>query len=212
MTLVKICGLTEPQTRDAAIHAHATHLGFVFFPPSPRHLENERAAALAAPVPVHIARVGVFVDPDDALLDAAIHAARLTILQLHGHETPARTAHVRARFGLETWKAAPVRTVQDIAATAAYAGAADLILLDAKAPEGAPLPGGNGLRFDWHILAQARPAMPWGLSGGLTPATVREAIRTTGAPLVDVSSGVETAPGVKSADLIRQFIEAAHAA
>lgn len=212
MPLTKICGLTTPATRDAAIQARATHLGFVFFPPSPRHLTHEQAAALAAPVPGHIKRVGVFVDADDAALEAAINAAKLTVLQFHGDETPARIAHVRARFGLETWKAVPVRTAQDIAATAAYKGAADRLLLDAKAPEGAPLPGGNGLRFDWAILAQTRPPMPWGLSGGLTPATVADAIRTTNAPLVDVSSGVETAPGVKSADLIRQFLEAAHAA
>ncbi len=208
----KICGLSTPATRDAAIHGRATHLGFVFFPPSPRHLTHEQASALAAPVPPHIARVGVFVDADDAALEAAIQAARLTILQLHGDETPARTAHVRARFGLETWKAVPVRTAADIAATAAYRHAADRLLLDAKAAEGAPLPGGNGLRFDWAILAQARPAMAWGLSGGLTPATVADAIRTTAAPLVDVSSGVETAAGVKSADLIRQFLEAAQTA
>lgn len=209
MPLTKICGLTTPTTRDAAIQARATHLGFVFFPPSPRHLAHEQAAALAAPVPAHIARVGVFVDADDAALEAAIAAAHLTVLQLHGDETPARTAHVRARFGLETWKAVPVRTAQDIAATAAYKGAADRLLLDAKAPEGAPLPGGNGLRFDWAILAVTRPPMPWGLSGGLTAATVADAARSTNAPLVDVSSGVETAPGVKSVDLIRQFIEAA---
>ena len=209
MPLTKICGLTTPTTRDAAIQARATHLGFVFFPPSPRHLAHEQAAALAARVPAHIARVGVFVDADDAALEAAIAAAHLTVLQLHGDETPARTAHVRARFGLETWKAVPVRTAQDIAATAAYKGAADRLLLDAKAPEGAPLPGGNGLRFDWAILAVTRPPMPWGLSGGLTAATVADAARSTNAPLVDVSSGVETAPGVKSVDLIRQFIEAA---
>ena len=212
MPHIKICGLTEASTRDAAIGARATHLGFVFFPPSPRHLALDRAAALAAPVPPAIARVGVFVDPDDALLEAAIHHARLTVLQLHGEETPARVADVRARFGLETWKAVPVRTAPDIAATVAYVGAADRLLLDAKAPEGAPLPGGNGLRFDWAILGHARPAMPWGLSGGLTPATVAAAVRSVAAPLVDVSSGVETAPGVKSADLIRHFIKAARSA
>ncbi len=212
MRLVKICGLSTVATRDAAIHARATHLGFVFFPPSPRDLSHEQAAALAAPVPPHIARVGVFVDADDAALEAAIAAAHLTVLQLHGDESPARTAHVRARFGLETWKAVPVRTPADIAVTVAYRGAADRLLLDAKAPEGAPLPGGNGLRFDWGILAQARPPMPWGLSGGLTPATVADALRSTGAPLVDVSSGVETAPGIKAEALIRQFLEAAHTA
>lgn len=212
MLQIKICGLSEPAARDAAIIAGATHLGFVFFPPSPRHLDHARAAALAAPVPSHVARVGVFVDADDAALDAAIDAARLTVLQLHGRESPARAAHVARRFGLEVWKAVPVRTTADIAATSACAGAADRILFDAKAPKGAPLPGGNGLRFDWRILTDARPPLPWGLSGGLDPATVADAIRTTGAPLVDVSSGVETAPGVKSVSLIQQFIEAARSA
>ena len=211
MTLVKICGVATPSALAATVAARASHVGFVFFPPSPRHLAHGEAAGLAAQSGPLI-RVGLFVDADDALIDAAIGAARLHILQLHGHESPARVAALKARTGLEVWKAVPVRTRADIAATALWAGVADRVLLDAKPPPGSALPGGNGVSFDWSLLADVKPPLPWGLSGGLDPANVAEAIRTTRASLVDVSSGVETAPGVKSVALIRSFCEAAFAA
>jgi len=207
MTAVKICGLSEPATLDAAVAAGTDMVGFVFFPPSPRHLSFERAAALAARVPARIGRVGVFVDPDDALLEAAVAAGRLTAIQLHGSEPPERAAAVKRRFGLETWKAASVRTRADITAAFAFAGAADRLLFDAKAPS-SPLPGGNGLRFDWRLLEGLAIPMAWGLSGGLDPANVADAIGATAAPLVDVSSGVEDAPGVKSAAKIEAFVKA----
>jgi len=209
---IKICGLTTPETLATAIHSGASHVGFVFFAPSPRDLALHAAPGLAAQVPARVERVGVFVDADDGLLDAVVVAARLTIIQLHGRETPARAAALKGRHGLAVWKAVPVRTATDIAATAAYRGTADMVLLDAKAAEGAALPGGNGLRFDWRILTDTRPAMPWGLSGGLDAATVADAIRATGARLVDVSSGVEDAPGVKSPTKIAAFCEAARTA
>lgn len=207
MTLVKICGLSEPATLDAAVAAGADFVGLVFFAASPRHLSFEQAAALASRVPERVGRVGVFVDPDDALIDAAIRAGRLDVLQLHS-ATPARVAAAKARFALETWAAVPVGTSADIEASRAYRGAADRLLFDAKAPKGASLPGGNAVRFDWRLLEGVEVGMPWGLAGGLDPASVADACRVTGAPLVDVSSGVEDAPGVKSADKIRAFVKA----
>lgn len=210
MTDIKICGLSTPETLDAAIANGASHVGFVFFAKSPRDLNPERAAELAARVPPRVARVGVFVDPDDALLDAADPA--IDIIQLHGGESPARLAAVRARWGKPVWRAAGVATAGDIRAAAATASDADLLLLDAKAPSSAPLPGGNGLRFDWRLLGTARLSGAWGLSGGLDAANVGEAIRTARPSLVDVSSGVENAPGVKSVALIKAFLAAARAA
>ena len=211
MTDIKICGLSTPETIDVAVSAGASHVGFVFFAASPRNLSPERAAGLASRVPPHVQKVGVFVDPDDALLDAAISA--VDIIQLHGTEAPARAATLRARYGKPVWRAAGVASAADIrAANAAVRGICDLLLLDAKAPSEAPLPGGNGLRFDWRLLTEARPDLPWGLSGGLDAGNIAEAIRGCGPALVDVSSGVEEAPGVKSAAKIRAFIEAARTA
>lgn len=207
MTLVKICGLSEPATLDAAVAAGADHVGFVFFPPSPRHLGFERAASLAAHVPERVGRVGVFVDADDLLIESAVRAGRLSVLQLHG-AAPSRLAELKRRFGLEVWAAIPVATRRDIEGAKAWIGAADRLLFDAKAPKGASLPGGNAVRFDWRLLDGVRVGMPWGLAGGLDPASVAEAIATTAAPLVDVSSGVEDAPGVKSSDKIRAFVKA----
>lgn len=207
MTAIKICGLSEPATLDAAVAAGADHVGFVFFPPSPRHLDLDRAAALAARVPDRVGRVGVFVDADDALIEPAMRAARLTAVQLHGAD-PARVAAVKARFAIAVWAAVAVATRRDVAAAAAFRGAADRLLFDAKAPKGASLPGGNALRFDWRLLDGVAMTLDWGLAGGLDPGNVAEAIGATGAPLVDVSSGVEDAPGVKSADRIRAFVKA----
>ena len=208
----KICGLSTPATLDAAITHGASHVGFVFFPPSPRHLTAQAAQLLAARVPAEIRRVGVFVNPDDALLDAAVAAAQLQAIQLHGKEPPARVAAIKARFGIEIWKAVPVRAAADLAAAATFLGAADRILFDAKTPEGATLPGGMGLRFDWALLQGYRHALPWALSGGLDAGNVAEAAQVTGATLVDTSSGVESAPGVKDADRIAAFLKGVAAA
>lgn len=205
---VKICGISDPAALIAAIDAGADAVGFVFFPPSPRALGAEMAAGLAARAP-HIRKVGVFVDADDGLLDMAVRAGKLSAIQLQGGETPARVAAVKARFGLPVWKAVGVQTAADVASAARQFADADLLLLDAKAPAGAPLPGGNGLRFDWQILVKSRPSGDWGLAGGLTPETVEEAVRRTQAPLVDVSSGVEDAPGRKSLAKIAAFVKAA---
>jgi len=206
MPTAKICGLSTEATLDAAIAHGASHLGFVFFPKSPRDVDPARAAALIARVPRHIAKVGVFVDPDDALLDHAV-ASGLDTLQLHGHETPERTAAIRARYGKPVWKAVPVRTRADLSDAAGYAYAADLILYDAKPPKGADLPGGMGLRFDWRLLDGFRHPLPWALSGGLDATSVAEAVHITGAKLLDVSSGVESAPGVKDVDKIAAFLQ-----
>lgn len=203
----KICGLSTPDTLDSAIGGGASHVGFVFFAASPRNLSFDRAGELAARVPGHVARVGVFVDPDDALIERAVSAGRLDALQLH-KVTPARAVAIRARFGRDVWVAIAVKAQGDLAAAATFAGAADRLLYDAKTPEGAALPGGMGLRFDWSLLDGFRHPLPWALSGGLDPSNVGEAIRRTGAPLVDVSSGVESAPGIKDAGRIRGFLTA----
>lgn len=211
-TRVKICGVTTPEALVATLSAGADAVGFNFYPPSPRALLPEAARPLAGRAP-HLLKVGVFVDAEDGLIEAAIAAGQLGALQLQGSEPPARAAELKARHGLPVWRAAGVRTPADIrAAEAAFGAVADLLLLDAKPPQGAVLTGGNGLAFDWTILVEARPAMPWGLAGGLTPETVGEAIRRTGAPWVDVASGVESAPGVKDVAKIARFVEAARRA
>ncbi len=211
MTFAKICGLTTPETLDAAVRHGASHIGLVFFAKSPRNLTPAGAAALAARVPAHVAIVGLFVDPTDDDLAAVVAQVRLDVLQLHGDETPATVARLARAHDREVWKAIPVRTAADRDAAARYAGAASRILYDAKPPEGAILPGGNGLRFDWSLLSGHRHALPWALSGGLDPDNVHAAIRETGAPLVDVSSGVESKPGVKDVDKIAAFLRAANA-
>ncbi len=203
----KICGLTTRETLDAAIAGGASHVGFVFFPPSPRNLDAERARALAARVPGHVRRVGVFVDPDDALIDTAVAAGRLDALQLH-KTAPGGVAELARRTGLESWAAVAVKTRADLDRAREYAGAAQRILYDAKTPDGASLPGGMGLRFDWSLLDGFRHPLPWALSGGLDAGNVAEAIGRTGATLVDVSSGVESAPGVKDVDKIAAFLKA----
>lgn len=203
----KICGLSTPETLDAALKAGASHVGFVFFPKSPRHVDFDRAAGLMARVPAHVDSVGVMVDPDDDAI-AQARQAGITAIQLHGHETPERTAAIRARFGIPVWKAISVKTRADLDQGRAYAGAADFLLYDAKTPDGASLPGGMGLRFDWSLLLGFQPPLPWGLSGGLDPENVAEAVNITRAPLVDVSSGVESAAGIKDVDKIAAFCKA----
>lgn len=208
---IKICGVTTPAALDAVIAAQGDHVGFVFYPPSPRHLASRDAQALAARAEGRISRVGLFVDPTDAVLAEAVDAARLDALQLHGGESPERAAQLRARFGLPVWKAVPVASAADIERAVAFAAAVDLILFDAKTPKGT-LPGGMGLAFDWSLLAAWKNRAPWGLAGGLNPANVAEAVRQTGTPLVDTSSGVETGPGIKDVGLIAEFCRAARRA
>ena len=207
-TRVKICGLTEPAQVERAGRLGAAFLGFVFYPPSPRALTPRDAAALGARAAGRIGRVGLFVDAADSLIADAVGTAGLDGLQLHGEESPQRVAELRARHGLPVWKAVPVASAADIDRATAYLGAADLVLFDAKTPKGT-LPGGMGLAFDWSLLSGWRHRAPWGLAGGLGPANVAEAVRLTGAPLVDTSSGVESAPGVKDDELIRAFCTAA---
>lgn len=204
-TTAKICGLSSAATLDAALQGGASHVGFIFFDRSPRNISPEEAAGLASRVPDHVARVGVFVNPDDETIARAIPA--LSAIQLH-QTAPDRTAAIRARFGRETWAAVAVRTRADLDVTQDYAGAADRILYDAKTPDDAALPGGMGLRFDWALLDGFRHPLPWALSGGLDAENVSEAIARTGAKLVDVSSGVESAPGVKDMDKIAAFLKA----
>ncbi|WP_299564024.1 phosphoribosylanthranilate isomerase [uncultured Sulfitobacter sp.] len=208
-TLVKICGLRDGADVAAAASAGARYVGFVFFPKSPRHLALAAAAALAADVPAGICKVALTVDADDATLDKLTQTVPLDMLQLHGAETPERVAQVKARYGLPVMKALGVAGPDDLAQLDLYAGVADQLLVDAKPPEGADLPGGNGLSFDWRLLSGRVWRSPWMLAGGLTPDNVAEAIARTGARQVDVSSGVESAPGEKDPTLIARFVQAA---
>ncbi|MFC3670257.1 phosphoribosylanthranilate isomerase [Novosphingobium pokkalii] len=209
---IKICGINTSAALDAAIAARAEYTGLVFFPPSPRNVTIRDAAQLGARNAGRSRLVGLFVDADDATIAEAVTAARLDVLQLHGQETPARAAQLRAQFGLPVWKALSVAGPDDISGATRYAGAADLLLFDAKAPKGAALPGGLGLVFDWTLLKAWRGPTAWGLAGGLGPDNVADAVRQTGAELVDVSSGVESAPGVKDESRIQAFCRAARAA
>lgn len=201
----KICGLTRPEDVDAAVVAGASHVGLVFFERSPRHLTLARAAALAARVPPGVARVALTVDADDAALDAILAAVPVEMVQLHGAETPERAAEIRGR--IPVMKALGVREASDLAAPDAYGGAVDMLLLDAKPAPGA-LPGGNGLAFDWSLLEGRCWPVPWMLAGGLDAGNVARAVAVTGAPFVDVSSGVEATPGVKDAGRIAALAEA----
>lgn len=207
----KICGLSTPDTLDAAIAGGARYVGLNFFPPSPRYVDFDHARALAARTPGQVGKVGIYVDPDDALLAASIAAGSLDAVQLH-KVTAERAAAIRARFDVPVWTAVAIKTRADLAMARDFAGAADLILYDAKTPDDAALPGGMGVRFDWGLLNGFQHPLRWALSGGLTPDNVGDAIRQTGAALVDVSSGVETAPGVKDAGKITAFLRAVAAA
>ncbi len=203
---VKFCGLTRPQDIDAAVKAGARYVGFVFFPKSPRNVTVGAARDLALGVPPGVAKVALTVDADDAALDALTAQVPLDLLQLHGDEPPARVAELRARYGLPVMKAIGVAEAADLAQIDAYSEVADQLLIDAKPPNGAELPGGNGLAFDWRLLAGRKYwTKPWMLAGGLTPDNVAEAVRLTGARQVDVSSGVEAAPGVKDAARMAEF-------
>ena len=207
--LVKICGISDRSAMEAAAEAGADLVGFVFFPPSPRAVTPEQAAAIALPGP---GEAGLFVDPSDDEIAAVLAALPLDLIQLHGEETPQRCAEVRARFGRPVMKALGIASREDLGTLARYAPAVDRFLLDAKAPPGAPLPGGNAAPFDWTLTAGVAVPRPWLLAGGLTPDNVAEAIAVSGAPGVDVSSGVEMARGVKDPARIRAFVAAARAA
>jgi phosphoribosylanthranilate isomerase len=209
----KICGLDSSAAVAAALAGGASHLGFVFYPPSPRAVTPAEAAALAGPVPAGTGRVGLFVDPDDAAVAAVLAHLPLDLLQLHGSEPPARMAALKARFGRPVMKAIKIGVAADIEHASAYLGAADWLLFDARPPaqmKGA-LPGGNAVSFDWQWLAGRRWPLPWMLSGGLHAGNVATAVAITGAVMVDVSSGVEDAPGRKNADKIAAFLAAVRA-
>lgn len=206
---VKICGLRTAADVAAVATAGAAYGGFVFFPKSPRHLTVAAARDLALAAPDGLCKVALTVDADDATLDAIIAAVPLDMLQLHGHETPERVAEVKARYGLPVMKAMGVADEGDLSGLMEMSLAADQLLIDAKPAKGADLPGGNGLAFDWRLLVGRKWLRPWMLAGGLTPDNVAQAVRLTGARQVDVSSGVESAPGVKDAARIAAFVEAA---
>ncbi len=210
--IVKICGLSTEPTLDAALAAGADMVGLVFFPKSPRFVGLREAEALAERARGTAEVVALTVDMDDAGLAEIVQAVRPDWIQLHGKETPERVSAIRSRFGVRTMKAIHVSERADLALAQSYAGIADRLLLDAKPPKGALLPGGNGAPFDWTILGGYHAPLPYLLSGGLAIVNVAEALRISGAPGVDVSSGVETAPGRKDPNLIRAFIAAARTA
>ncbi len=208
---VKICGLTRAADRDAAIAGGARWLGFVFYPPSPRSLTPEAAAVLVGNRPGTAEAVGVFVDPDDAWLDTVLAAAPLDLLQLHGHETPGRVAQIKERTGRRVIKALPVADAADVARHEVYRRFADMLLFDAKPPQvPGSIPGGNGLAFDWRLLAGRKIDLPWLLAGGLDAANLADAVRLTGARAVDVSSSIEVAPGVKDPAKLVRLLDRAH--
>ena len=208
-TRIKICGMKKDQDVAAAVGAGAGYVGFVFFPKSPRHLEVKDAAILAGKVPPGICKVALTVNGDDALLDQLIETVPLDMLQLHGSESPDRVAEVQARYRLPVMKVVGVEDEGDLTTLEEHARVADQILVETKPPAGASRPGGNGLTFDWRLIAGRRWAVPWMLAGGLNADNIREAIRLTGADQVDVSSGVESAPGVKDPARIQAFCDAA---
>jgi len=208
---VKICGLTRSEDVATVAAARVAYAGFVFFEKSPRHLDMSRARALALDCPPGLAKVALTVDASNAALAAILDEVPIDMLQLHGHESPERVAEIRAQFGLPVMKAVGVADADDLAALDSYARVADQLLVDAKPPRGAEVPGGNGLAFDWRLIAGRRWPCPWMLAGGLDAGNVAEAIRLTGARQVDVSSGVEAAPGVKDAARVAAFCRAAAA-
>ena len=209
--IVKICGLSTPATLDAALEAGADMVGFVFFPPSPRHLDLSRAREFGTHVRGRAGKVALTVDADDATLGNIVEALRPDLLQLHGKETVARIRDIKRMFGLPVMKAIGVETVADLAALPSYAAAADRVLFDAHPPKDATRPGGLGVPFDWRLLENLAPGLPFMLSGGLTAGNIHDAVRITSAGGVDVSSGAESAPGVKDVGMIRDFIRAARA-
>lgn len=210
-TRVKICGLKTPETVAAAVEAGAQYVGFVFFPKSPRNVDVDTARALALDVPVGVAKVALVVNPSDDDLARITGEVPLDMIQLHGAESLERVAEVRERFGLPVMKAVGVCEPRDLQALDAYGMVADQLLVDAKPPKDGALPGGNGLSFDWRLISKRGWNAPWMLAGGLTPENVVQAVQMTGAKQVDLSSGVESAPGVKDPAKIRAFMHALRA-
>ncbi len=204
---VKICGLATVDDVRACADAGANYMGLVFFEKSPRNITIPAARELALAAPLGLAKVALVVNPSDAELDAITGTVPLDMLQLHGRETPERVAEVKARYGLPVMKAVGIADGDDLPKLESYFGVADQILVDAKPPKGGELPGGNGLSFDWRLIAGRRWPCPWMLAGGLTAENVAEAVKMTGAKQVDVSSGVEDAPGLKNAELIQKFVQ-----
>jgi phosphoribosylanthranilate isomerase len=211
-TLVKICGLSTPETLDVALDAGADAVGFVFFPHSPRNISLDQARVLGSRVEGRARKVANTVDADDALLASIIEPLKPDVLQLHGNETPERVAAVRESFGVPVMKALPIETQGDLLPIGSYTRVADQLLFDARPPRDATRPGGFGKPFDWHLLENLDLSIPFMLSGGLSADNVAEALRITRAPGLDVSSGVESAPGVKDPEKIRAFIRAARSA
>jgi phosphoribosylanthranilate isomerase len=209
---VKICGLSTPETLDAALDAGADMVGFVFFPPSPRHLQFDLARALGVRVRGRAQKVALTVDADEAFLQAIVESLQPDIVQLHGSDTASQIQAIRRKFGLPVMKAVPIAVKDDLARIASYAAVADRLLFDARAPREATRPGGLGNTFDWHLLENVQPRVPFMLSGGLDAGIVGEALRITRASAVDVSSGVERVPGVKDIDKIKAFVRAARSA
>lgn len=205
----KICGLSRAQDVTAAVDAGAAYLGFVFFPKSPRNVTVDVARALALDVPPGVARVALVVNADTALIDQITNNVPIDMIQLHGDEPPERVTEIKSRTGLPVMKAVGIADADDLPKLVTYGRVADQVLVDAKPPRGADLPGGNGLAFDWRLIAGRRWPVPWMLAGGLTPDNVADAIRLTGARQVDVSSGVEAAPGEKDPARIAAFVTAA---
>ncbi len=213
MTLdIKICGLKTPEALEAALAGGASHVGFIFFPKSPRNIAPVEAGHLRQAARGRATAVAVTVDADDATLDAIVAAMAPDMLQLHGHETPERVAAIKARFGLPAMKALSISETADLSAIDRYRGVADRFLFDAKPPKGAELPGGNGVPFDWRVLAALDPGIRYMLSGGLNAANIGEALRLLHPSGIDISSGVESAPGVKDVGLIEDFFRAVRAA
>ena len=206
----KICGLNSEEAVAVAVEGGAAYLGFVFYPPSPRAVSPARAGALCVAVPPGVRRVALFVDADDAAIAAVLDAATIDILQFHGRESPERVADVKTRFGRPVMKAIAIAAPEDVSVASRYDAAADMLLFDAKPPRrGDALPGGNGLAFDWRLIAGREWRLPWMLSGGLTAELLPEAVRISGASAVDVSSGVERRPGDKDPAKIREFLAVA---
>lgn len=208
---VKICGLTQAEDAKTVAKAGAAYAGLVFFEKSPRHLDLERAKEIALALPEGLAKVALTVNAGTDQLDQILGQVPIDILQLHGSESPANIAALKDRYGLPVMKALGIADEADLGKIAEYEAAADMLLIDAKPPKASEIPGGNGLTFDWRLIAGRRWTVPWMLAGGLTPLNVAEAVRLTGAQQVDVSSGVESAPGVKDAALIHSFVSAAQA-
>jgi len=208
-TRVKICGLRDAAAALSAVEAGANYIGLNFFPKSPRYVTPQQAAEIAHALPLGVAKVGLVVNPDDALLDEIVAQVPLDIIQLHGSESPERVTEIRARYGLPVMKALGIADAADLPKLDTYAAVADMLLVDTKPPKDATLPGGNGVTFDWSLIAKRRWPVPWMLAGGLTAQNVAAAIAATGAGTVDLSSAVESAPGVKDPVLMAEFIAAA---